>query len=72
MKTTVAEFAVPDVVPKDKYAGTRIADLPTEDLGFVLREHRRVPRLARAIDFELQRRKKRGSRGRFQKSQPSL
>ncbi len=56
MKTTTAEFAIPAVVPYGKYAGTRIADLPTEDLGFLLREHRRIPRLARAIEFELRRR----------------
>ena len=59
MKTITAEFTIPDVVPRGKYAGVRIADLPTEDLGFVLREQRRAPRLARAIEFELLRRKKR-------------
>lgn len=62
MKTITADFAVPDVVPEGKYAGTRIADLPTEDLGIVLREHRRLPQLARTIDFELRRRKRRGTR----------
>ena len=59
MKTITADFTIPDIVPRGKYAGTRIADLPTEDLGFLLREHRRAPRLARAIEFELLRRKKR-------------
>lgn len=67
--TITADFASSDVVPRGKYAGTRIVDLPTEDLGFLLREHRRAPRLARALDFELRRRKKRGSRGGFHKSQ---
>jgi uncharacterized protein (DUF3820 family) len=62
MKATAAEFAVPDVVPEGKYAGTRIADLPTEDLSVVLREHRRLPQFARAIDFELRRRRKRRMR----------
>jgi hypothetical protein len=61
MKAIIAEFAVPNVIPRGKYAGSRIADLPTEDLGFLLREHRRAPRLARAIEFELHRRKKRRS-----------
>ena len=72
MKTITAEFAIPDIVPRGKYAGTRVVDVPTEDLGFLLREHRRAPRLARAIDFELRRRKKRRSRSQFQKSQPPL
>ncbi len=62
MKTITGELAVPDVVPEGKYAGARIADLPTEDLGIVLREHRRLPQFARAIDFELRRRRKRGAR----------
>jgi hypothetical protein len=58
MKATTAEFTVPDVVPEGKYAGTRIADLPTEDLSVVLREHRRLPRFVQAIEFERRRRKK--------------
>lgn len=62
MRTMAGEFAVPDVVPEGKYAGTRIADLPTEDLGIVLREHRRLPRFVQAIDIELRRRKKRAVR----------
>lgn len=62
MKTITADFAAPGVVPYGKYAGTRVVDIPTEDLGFLLREHRRAPRLARAIHVELHRRKKRPSR----------
>lgn len=62
MKTITAEFAVPDVVPEGKFAGARIADLLTEDLGIVLREHRRLPNFAAAIDIELRRRKKRAAR----------
>lgn len=49
---TAGEFTVPDVVLEGKYAGTRIADLPTEDLGIVLREHRRLPRFVQGIDIE--------------------
>jgi hypothetical protein len=62
MKATTAEFTVPDVVPEGKYAGSRIADLPTEDLSIVLREHWRLPRFVQAINSELRRRKKRGTR----------
>ncbi len=35
--TITADFAISDVVPRGKYAGTRVVDLPTEDLGFLLR-----------------------------------
>lgn len=62
MKTMAGEFAIPDVVPTGKYAGARIADLPTEDLGFVLRDHRRLPTFVQAVDIELRRRKRRGTR----------
>jgi hypothetical protein len=62
MKTMAGEFAIPAAVPEGKYAGTRIADIPTEDLGFVAREQRRNPAIARILENELRRRKKHSAR----------
>jgi uncharacterized protein (DUF3820 family) len=62
MKKMACEFAIPGAVPAGKYAGARIADLPTEDLDFVAREHCRNPAVTRILQNELRRRKKRSAR----------